>query len=99
MLAWSACPSLESHENACLNSTDWRLHVPVNTKMTISGRRATTVFDRSNLTITEILSISEPTPTSYSADDFFIFYDILFSVNQSEPFYNLTSQYLMMTAL
>jgi len=99
MIAWSACPLTTMDEFACLNTTDWRLNAPVNTKMAITRRRATTAFDRSNLTITDILDISEPIPTNYTANDFFIFYDILFSVNQSEPYYDLTAQYLMMTAL
>jgi hypothetical protein len=67
--------------------------------LTISERRATTVFDRSNLTIIDILSISDPSSTNYTTDDFFTFYDILFAVNETEPFYNLTVQYSLVSIL
>ena len=97
MLAWKACPDFTQVSSACLNTSDWRIDVPVNTNMTISERHATTVFDRSNLTIIDILSISDPTPTNYTPNDFFVFYDILFAVNETEPFYNVTAQYLLLT--
>jgi len=84
---------------SCLNTTNWQLEALQNTKMTISGRRATTVFDRSNLTILDILNISDPTPTSYTTNDFFAFYDILFAVNETEPFYNVTAQFSIITIL
>jgi len=67
--------------------------------MTISRRRATTVFDRSNLTIVDILSISDPSPTDYTPDDFFVFYDILFSIDETQPLYNATAQYLLLLTL
>jgi hypothetical protein len=67
--------------------------------MTISERRATTVFDRSNLTILGILNISDPIPTNYTTNDFFAFYDILFTVNETEPFYNVTAQFSLITTV
>ena len=97
--AWNACPEATSYENSCLNKTDWRLEGLLNTNMTISERRATTVFDRSNLTIVDIVDISEPTPTNYTPDDFFTFYDILFSVNETDPSYNVTPQFLLIRIL
>jgi len=99
ILAWKACPDFTRVSNSCLNTTDWQLTEPLNTNMTISERRATTVFDRSNLTIIDILDIADPTPTNYTPNDFFVFYDILFSINETEPFYNVTAQYLLLTAL
>ena len=94
-VAWNACPESAQKKQSCLNTTDWQLAALINTNMTIYERRATTIFDRSNLTIVDILEISNPTPTSYTPDDFFVFYDIIFSVNETEPYYNLTSQYLL----
>ena len=84
---------------SCLNRTNWELEAPLNTEMTISERRATTVFDRSNLTIIDILDLSDPTPTNYTADDFFAFYDLFLMVNETEPFYNITAQYSLLTIL
>jgi len=102
-LAWSACPQSAMVTKACLlnatDTTNWQLEGSINTKLTISERRATTVFDRSNLTIIDIHNISDPTPTNYTADDFFAFYDILFAVNETEPFYNVTTQYSLVTIL
>jgi hypothetical protein len=81
------------------NTTDWQLDAALNTNLTILERRATTVFDRSNLTIIDILSISDPTPTNYTTDDFFTFYDILFAVNETEAFYKSTVQYSLVSIL
>jgi len=99
MKALNACPGPQQFNNSCKSSTDWLLDAPVNTKVTISERRATTVFDRSNLTIIDILEISNPVPTNYTPDDYFTFYDIVFGVDESEPFYNLTAQYLLISQL
>src|SRR5271154_2813159 len=102
-IAWNSCPQNTTEAKACLlnstNTTDWQLDGVLNTNLTISERRATTVFDRSNLTIIDILSISDPTPTNYTTDDFFAFYDILFAVNETEPLYNVTTQYSLVTIL
>ena len=98
-LAWNACPEALVTSNSCLNTTGWRLEAVQNTKMTISERRATTVFDRFNLTILDILDISDPTPTNYTTNDFFAFYDILFAVNETDPFYNVTAQFSIVTIL
>jgi hypothetical protein len=38
-------------------------------------------------------------PTNYTTDDFFTFYDILFAVNETERFYNLTVQYSLVSIL
>jgi hypothetical protein len=99
MKALNACPGPLQVNSSCKSSTDWLLDAPVNTKVTISERRATTAFDRSNLTIIDILEISNPAPTNYTPNDFFVFYDIIFGVDESEPFYNLTAQYLLISQL
>lgn len=69
---------------------------PLNTKMTISQRRATTVFDRSNFTITELISLSDPTPTNYTPEDFFHFYKIIFAVDENQTNYTATIQFLFL---
>jgi len=85
MTAWSACPTSVRTVNECLNTSDWQIIVPFNTKLTISGRTASTVFDRFNYTIIDVINLSPATPTHYTAEDFFTFYDIIFAVNESMP--------------
>jgi hypothetical protein len=85
--------------NSCLNSTDWRVVVPFNTKMNISSRRATTVFDRFNFTITDIIDFSDPIPTVYNPDDFFTFYEIIFSVNETDPQWWHCAQYMFLLGI
>jgi len=72
---------------------------PLNTKMTISERRASTVFDRSNFTITEIISLSDPKPTNYTPEDFFHFYAIVFAVDENQANYTSTIQYLFLYSI
>src|SRR5437762_12740801 len=67
--------------------------------MTISERRATTVFDRSNLTITDIIDLSDSTPTDYTPEDFFLFYSIILYVDEGQQNYSTTTQYLFLTAI
>src|SRR5947207_12710299 len=71
--AWSSCPNEVRNKNSCFNTTDWRVVVPFNTKMTVSQRRASAVFDRFNFTITDVIDLSDPVPTNYTAKDFFTF--------------------------
>jgi len=67
--------------------------------MTISERRATTVFDRSNLTIMDIVDLTDPTPTNYGPEDFFFFYDIIFATDQTQLNFSTTAQYLLLTTV
>jgi len=91
LAAWNACPYNVSGQNACLTSTDWRVVDTLNTKMTISERRATTTYDRSNLTIMDVVDLSPPIPTNYTAEDFFFFYDIIFATNQNQSNFSTTA--------
>jgi hypothetical protein len=97
--AWNSCPFSVGVKHNCLNTTDWRIIVPFNTKVTISARRASTVFDRFNFTITDIINFSDPTPTKYTAADFFTFYDIVFAVNQSQTNWPQSAQYLFLLGI
>jgi hypothetical protein len=99
MKAWNACPVDVRETNSCLNSTDWRIIVPFNTKMTISQRRATTVFNRFNFTITDVINLSDPTPTIYDINDFFIFYEIIFAVNETTPQWWQSTQYMFLLGI
>jgi len=67
--------------------------------MTISERRASAVFNRFNFTITDVIDLSDPTPTDYAADDFFVFYEIIFAVNESNINSFQSTQYLFLTSV
>jgi hypothetical protein len=70
-----------------------------NTKMTITERRASTVFNRSNYTIMDIIKISDASPTNYTVNDFFLLYEIIFAFNASKEDASLTTQYLFLEAI
>src|SRR5271167_3938065 len=97
--AWNSCPDTVRNESNCLNTTDWRVVVPFNTKMTVTNRRASTVFDRFNATIIDIINFSDPTPTNYTAEDFFSLLDIVFAINQTEFWWPATTQYLFLLGI
>ena len=97
--AWNSCPFNVSRASSCLNTTDWRTVDPFNTKFTISERRASTVYDRSNFTIMEILDFSDPVSTSYTPEDFFLFYEIIFKLNTDDIYYNKTIQFLFLSTV
>jgi len=92
LLAWNACPGDVGSLFSCLNTTDWRTIVPFNTKVSISQRRATTVFDRLNSSIIDILDLSPPTPMNYTAANFFALYDQVFAIPFGQQ-WNISTQY------
>jgi hypothetical protein len=94
--AWNSCPFDVSDAFSCLNTSDWRTVDPFNTKFTISERRASTVFDRSNFTILDIIDFSDPLPTAHTPADYFLFYEVIFAVDTSVDHYNQTVQYLFL---
>jgi hypothetical protein len=67
--------------------------------MTVTNRRASTVFDRFNATIIDVLDLTDPTPTNYTAQDFFSLIDIVFAINQSEFWWPATTQYLFLLGI
>lgn len=67
--------------------------------MTVTGRRASTVFNRFNATIIDVLDLTDPTPTNYTAEDYFTFFDIIFAINQSEPYWPVTTQYMFLLGI
>jgi len=62
-------------------------------------RRATTVFNRFNFTIMATKDFSTPVPINYTPQDFFVFYDIIFALNQSQPNWYLTTEYMLLIAI
>lgn len=68
---------------SCLNTTEWRFISTVTTRMIISKRFASTVFDRSNFSIMDVVGMSDPVPVRYKADDLFLFYDLVFKIQKT----------------
>jgi hypothetical protein len=94
----SGCPSSVQNTSSCLNTTDWRTTVPLNTKVAISQRRATTVYDRQNSSIIDILDFTAPQPMNYTADDFFQLYDSVFAVPLLQQ-WNISTQYFFLLSI
>jgi len=111
MQAWSPCPNDVQGNHSCLNTTDWRIFVPFNVKLTITSRRASTVFDRFyfhsydlsnsrfNFTILDVIDYSDPVPTNYTAADFFIFYESIFNVDSTQPNYGASVEYMFLIGI
>lgn len=94
--AWNPCPWSVRETQSCLNTTEWLTLTPFSTIMTINKRRASTVFDRFNLTITDIIEFSDPTPTVYEPRDFFTFYEIVYNVNQTLANWGSSIEYMFL---
>jgi hypothetical protein len=99
MVAWNSCPVSFGASGLCLNTTDWRTTAPFNTKMTISTRRATTVFNRSNYTILDIIDLSSPIPAIYAPSDLFAFYDIIFNVNTTQTNWQYSTPFSLLFSM
>lgn len=84
-IAWNPCPIDVAEETSCLNDTEWQLVAPINTKMTISKRYASAIFDRANLTLIDVKDLSPPIPMVYEPEDLFAIYEALLSVNLTSP--------------
>lgn len=67
--------------------------------MTVSERRATTIFDRFNFTILNIVDMSAPNPVLYTPEDLFPFYEIIFAIDETQPNWFATTQMLFLTSL
>ena len=71
----------------------------MNTKLTISSRRATTAFDRFNATITDVYDFSSANQTNFTAAEFLTFFDIVFDINQNDTNWFKSTQYLFMVGI
>jgi hypothetical protein len=97
--AFNACPSDISNQLSCLTSTNWMSNIVFSEKIAITKRRSTTVFNRYNYTILEVLDVSEEwEATNYTADDFFPIFDAVFSVDTNQTGFNNSIQYQFVRA-
>lgn len=67
--------------------------------MTVTNRRATTVFNRFNYTILEISDLSKSTPMNYTANDLFGFYDVIMNVNLTQENWQFSSPFGLVKGL
>ena len=67
--------------------------------MTISTRRATTIFYRSNYTILDIIDLSSPSLAAYTPSDLFAFYDIILNVNSTQTNWQYSTQFSLLFSL
>jgi hypothetical protein len=67
--------------------------------MTILSRHASTVFNRTDFNILQVMDLSPPTPQIYTPNVFFSFLDVLFSINTTEPDFAQSSQYALLFML
>lgn len=93
ILAVNACPTEIARKFSCINTTEWTNNPPFQYKITITKRRATTVFDRYNYTILDTLNLAgDWEPTNYGPDDYFPIFNDVFAVDISEPGWNISTQ-------
>jgi hypothetical protein len=57
------------------------------------------VYNRFNLSITDIIELSDPTPILYAPEDFFPFYDLLFDVDQTALGYETSVQFSFLRSI
>jgi len=98
-VAWSSCPTSVGYYNKCRNTSDWQKSAPFNTKMTVTNRRATTIFNRSNYTIMDVTDLSDPTPTNYTEEELFGFYDVIMNVNLTQTNWQFSSSFGLFKSL
>lgn len=91
--AWNPCPYNVAYQTSCLNTTQWRSQNLTTTKMTISKRYASTVFDRSNHSIVDIIEMSSPKPVTYAPQDFFAFYEYILKVDLNATDFPISTPY------
>ena len=97
--AWSACPPNLAKNMSCMSSNDWRTTVAISTKMTVSRRHASTVFDRQNFTVMDVTDLSTPIPIAYRPDILFSFYEKVMNFNLSSPGSSNSVQYSFLLSL
>jgi len=56
----------------------------------VTGWQATTVYDRTNDTILQVLDLTNPLPTNYSAEDFLKVFDLALEIDFAPGFLNST---------
>ena len=86
-LAYNATP-------ACLSTTDWwtNTSIPLSNKITITKRRATTVFNRYDYTILDVNLLDTWERINYTRDDFQPIFDAVFTVPIEDQGWNISTQ-------
>lgn len=93
IIAWNPCPYDVAYQTGCLNTTEWRSKNLTTTKMTISQRYASTVFDRSNHSIIDVIEMSPPKAVTYAPQDFFAFYESILKVDLNSTDFPTSTPY------
>jgi len=73
--AFKSCPT----NSFCVSDTTWQTNITDITKVTITQRRASTVYSRGNMTILDVFDLGTPQPTNYGPEDFFPIFDMAMS--------------------
>jgi hypothetical protein len=85
----------------CFSTNDWWSDVPIplSNKITITKRRATTVFDRYAYTILKVSLSDIWEPTNYTSADFVPIFEAVFTVPIRDQGFNISTQseFLMQT--
>ena len=61
--------------------------------MTVTQRRATTIYSRSDFTIIDVIDLSDPSPVDYTPEEFFAFYEIIFNVDVNQTNWEFSTQF------
>lgn len=67
--------------------------------MTILERRASTVYNRPDFNVLEVMDLSNQSPKIYSPQDFFGFYNIVLNIDDTRPNFWQSSQYSLLYTL
>lgn len=80
-LGYNVCPLAQSRAETCLQNQSWRTTGLTSSWVTITRRRATTIFDRFNSSIIDVIYLDAAgESTDYSSDDFYPVFNILFTI-------------------
>lgn len=97
--AWTPCPLDVAQETSCLNTSEWRVTAEGSTKMTVTKRHGSTVFDRANLTIVDVTELSDPVPVTYEPTDFFAFYEHIFAVDLNSTDFDRSTPFSLLVTI
>jgi hypothetical protein len=65
----------------------------INTKMYITKRFGSTVFDRRNFSVIDVTDLSEPIDVAYEPNDFFTLYEAIFNISVTGTVAQFTTSY------
>lgn len=61
--------------------------------MTVFKRHGSTIFNRSNLTLIDVIDFSEPIQVTYDPQDLFAFYEFVFAIDLNSTDFFLSTPY------